>query len=114
MQGLQTYHGNPVSDHADRHLDLVGIGRLLSLSYVDDLNALAALRYRSEFGAGEVHAKAFGGEDQGVKTCGSARAPRAAVLRGRCYLREAREPHQQGRNNPQHKAQGELRVRRAL
>ncbi len=54
-QGLQTYHGNSVSDHADRHLDLVGIGRLLGLSYVDDLNALAALRYRSEFGAGEVY-----------------------------------------------------------
>jgi len=56
MQGLKTYHGNPISEHADRHLDLVGIGRLLGLSYMDDLNALAALRYRTEFGAGEVYA----------------------------------------------------------
>lgn len=56
MQGLKTYHGNPISDHADRHLDLVGIGRLLGLSDLDDLNALAALRYRTEFGAGEIYA----------------------------------------------------------
>jgi CPA1 family monovalent cation:H+ antiporter len=56
MQGLKTYHGNPISEHADRHLDLVAIGRLMGLSYIDDLNALAALRYRTEFGAGEIYA----------------------------------------------------------
>jgi CPA1 family monovalent cation:H+ antiporter len=55
MAGLPTFFGNPVSVHADRRLDLVGIGRLLGLSPDPDQNALAALRYRSEFGAAEVY-----------------------------------------------------------
>ncbi len=50
MEGLQTYYGNPVSEHADRHLDLVGIGHMIAASPQSDLNALASLRYRGEFG----------------------------------------------------------------
>lgn len=50
MDGLSTYHGNPVSEHADRRLDLVGIGILLGLSPQNDLNVLAAHYYRREFG----------------------------------------------------------------
>lgn len=56
MQGLKTYYGNPISEHADRHLDLVGIGRMLGLSTQPDLNVLANLRYRSEFGRNAVYA----------------------------------------------------------
>ncbi len=48
--GLDTFYGNPVSDYADRHLNLVGIGRMLGLSRQSDLNALASLKYRTEFG----------------------------------------------------------------
>ncbi len=48
--GLETFYGNPVSDYADRHLHLVGIGRMLGLSRQSDLNALASLKYRPEFG----------------------------------------------------------------
>ncbi len=54
MQGLRTFYGNPVSEHADRHLDLVGIGRLLALSRRRELNSLACVRYRPEFGANRV------------------------------------------------------------
>jgi CPA1 family monovalent cation:H+ antiporter len=50
MEGLSVYFGNPVSEHADRHLDLVGIGRLLGLTPHEDQNALAATHYRFEFG----------------------------------------------------------------
>ena len=32
MDGLSTFYGNPVSSHADQHLDLVGYGKLLGLS----------------------------------------------------------------------------------
>lgn len=56
MAGLQTFYGSPVSEHADRHLDLIGMGRLLALSPSDKLNALACLRYASEFGRGRVYA----------------------------------------------------------
>ncbi len=55
MESLRVYYGNPVSEHADRHLDLVGIGRLLALSPQRELNALAALRYRAEFGAKNIY-----------------------------------------------------------
>ncbi len=50
MQGLDTYYGNPVSAHADQHLDLVGIGRLLAMSRRPALNTLSCLKYRNEFG----------------------------------------------------------------
>ncbi len=55
MAGLRTYYGNAVSEHADRHLDLVGIGNLLAISSQAELNALAALRYKTEFGADAVY-----------------------------------------------------------
>jgi hypothetical protein len=55
MQGLPTYYGNPISEHADRHLDLVGIGRMLGLSAQGDLNVLASLRYRGEFGRNAIY-----------------------------------------------------------
>lgn len=54
MDGLQTYYGNVVSEHADRHLDLVGIGRLLAMSPRKELNALACMRYRGELGEANV------------------------------------------------------------
>ncbi|GAB6042036.1 cation:proton antiporter [Endothiovibrio diazotrophicus] len=55
MAGIDTYFGNPVSEHADRNLELVGLGRLLALSRRADLNALSCLRYRNEFGANRVY-----------------------------------------------------------
>jgi len=55
MEGLATYYGNVVSEHADRHLDLVGIGRLFAMSRRPALNALACTRYKNEFGANNVY-----------------------------------------------------------
>jgi hypothetical protein len=54
MAGLRTFYGNPVSEFADRQLDLVGIGNLFAMSARRELNTLACVRYRSEFGAGHV------------------------------------------------------------
>lgn len=50
MKGLRTFLGNPVSEHADRRLDLVGLGWLLALSERPEANTLACVRYRPEFG----------------------------------------------------------------
>ncbi len=50
MEGLNTFYGNPVSEYADTHLDLVGIGRLMAVSPQRELNALSSMRYRLEFG----------------------------------------------------------------
>lgn len=55
MEGLETYYGNPISEHADRNLDLVGIGRMLALSGRENLDALAYLRFKSEFGPQNVY-----------------------------------------------------------
>lgn len=50
MEGLPTYFGNPASQHAESHLDLVGLGHLLALSPSGELNTLAAMRFRHDFG----------------------------------------------------------------
>lgn len=55
MAGLRAFFGSPVSEHADRHLDLVGLGRMLALSPSAQLNALACMRYANEFGRGRVY-----------------------------------------------------------
>lgn len=48
-KGLPAYWGNAVSEHAERHLNLIGIGHLLALSAQPESNALAAQYYRLEF-----------------------------------------------------------------
>lgn len=55
-EGLDTYYGNPVSEHADRHLELIGLGGLLGLSPHTALSSLAVLRYRREFGDSNIYA----------------------------------------------------------
>jgi NhaP-type Na+/H+ or K+/H+ antiporter len=56
MDGLETYYGEPVSKHADRYLDLVGIGRMLALSPRSSMNSLACMHYRMELGYNAVFA----------------------------------------------------------
>ncbi|PPD39333.1 MAG: sodium:proton antiporter [Methylobacter sp.] len=48
MEGLETYYGNAVSNHADQHLDMTGIGYLLALSEYPEINLLACQHYRTE------------------------------------------------------------------
>jgi len=55
MDGLSTYYGNPLSEHADRNLDLAGIGRLMAVSPSAELNSLAALHYRHDFGRNHIY-----------------------------------------------------------
>jgi NhaP-type Na+/H+ or K+/H+ antiporter len=55
MDGLQTYYGNVVSEHADQHLELIGMGHLLALSEFPEINILACERYRAEFGRGATY-----------------------------------------------------------
>ncbi|HEX7348969.1 MAG TPA: sodium:proton antiporter [Rhodanobacteraceae bacterium] len=55
MDGLPTFFGNPTSQHAALHLDLTGIGRLLAVSGRRELNSLACLQYRQEFGRERVY-----------------------------------------------------------
>ena len=63
MEGLQARFVNAVSEEADRKLDLVGIGQMLGMSPRVEFNALAALRYRGEFGRQGVYRLASGAKE---------------------------------------------------
>lgn len=54
MDGLETFYGNPVSEHADIHIDLSGIGGLLAMSRQRHVNAIAAVHFRADFGAERI------------------------------------------------------------
>ena len=54
--GLPVFYGNPISEYADRNLDLVGLGRLLAASPRREDNVLAAMRYQPEFGRENIYA----------------------------------------------------------
>ncbi|OLF37542.1 MULTISPECIES: cation:proton antiporter [unclassified Psychrobacter] len=62
MSGLRTYFGNPVSDHADHHLDLIGIGHLFAMSTDKELNTLSEIHYRHEFGEQKIFRLKFSDE----------------------------------------------------
>lgn len=55
MDGLETYYGNPISEHADRNLNLVGIGKVLAVSGRSNLDTLACLKFKPEFGVQNVY-----------------------------------------------------------
>lgn len=52
--GLETYHGNVLSEFALDEINLDGIGRMLSLTPNDEVNSLAALRFGEIFGRSHV------------------------------------------------------------
>lgn len=54
MLGLPTYHGSPLSEHAQHNLDTNGLGRLLALGTRDHVNQLIMVRGRDEFGKHKV------------------------------------------------------------
>lgn len=54
MEDLPVYYGNALSEHADRHLNLIGLTGLLALSWRSNINSLACLRFRPEFGAASL------------------------------------------------------------
>lgn len=55
MSGMATYFGNPVSEHAERHLNLIGLGHMFAMSRRDDMNALACVRFANDFGRNAVY-----------------------------------------------------------
>ena len=55
LAGLSTYYGNPVSEHADYNLNLLGIGKLLAITPNTELGVLAGLRFSTEFGKKNIY-----------------------------------------------------------
>lgn len=56
LAGLPVFYGNPISEYADRNLDLVGLGRLIAASPRREDNVLASMRYQPEFGRENIFA----------------------------------------------------------
>ena len=56
LAGLPTFYGNPVSEYADRKLDLTGLGRMLGISAKREENVITSLRYRHTFGRDNIFA----------------------------------------------------------
>jgi CPA1 family monovalent cation:H+ antiporter len=67
MHGLSAFYGSAVSEYADRRLDLVGLGRLLALSPLQEANLLAVHRYRREFDEKHLYALPADAADDGDK-----------------------------------------------
>lgn len=62
MKGMQLFYGNAISEHADRHMELIGIGHMLALSPRPNFNALACQRFRHELGKENVYSLQFSAE----------------------------------------------------
>jgi len=56
MAGLPVYYGSPLSEDAQRNLDLAGMGRMLALGPGDDFNALATSWFVDQYGRGKAYA----------------------------------------------------------
>ena len=54
MENLPVYFGNPVSEHAENHMDLTGISNVLAISPYRQLNTLATFHYLDLFSRGHV------------------------------------------------------------
>lgn len=67
MESLPVYFGNPVSDHARHHLDLIGIGNVLLVSPYKQLNSLASYHFLDHFGMGHVFSLYEGDQEQGAR-----------------------------------------------
>lgn len=55
MDGLPVFHGSILSEHFAMEADLGGIGKLLAMTYNDNVNSLACVHFTDVFGRGEVY-----------------------------------------------------------
>lgn len=63
MENLPVYFGNPVSEHAENHMDLTGISNVLAISPYRQLNTLATFHYLDLFSRGHVFGLSDGQTD---------------------------------------------------
>lgn len=64
MENIPTYYGNPISEHAERTLDLSAMGKVLVLSPYRQLNPLVTYHFEYALGKGKVLALT-GGDHEG-------------------------------------------------
>lgn len=82
MAKMKTFYGDPLSEHADRHMDLTGYTKLMATSRNTEANAMVCARYRHEFGPTNVFSLRPTGPDEQDERKGLARGLRANPLFG--------------------------------
>lgn len=70
MAGLQTFYGNVLDEDVDLRLELSGIGRLFALTPNDEVNTLAARRFKDLFGRAETYQLSPSESSDGADTSG--------------------------------------------
>ncbi|WOT06640.1 cation:proton antiporter [Shewanella youngdeokensis] len=55
MDNIPVYFGNPASEHAENHMDMSGIGRVLIMSPYRQLNPLVSFYFQDIFGVEKVY-----------------------------------------------------------
>jgi len=64
MKGMETFFGNPLSEHADRFMELAGYTDLLAMSRNAEANAMVCARHRHDFGQAHVFSVQPSGMDE--------------------------------------------------
>lgn len=82
MAKIKTFYGDPLSEHAERHMDLTGYTTLMATSRNTEANAMVCARYRHEFGPKNVFSLRPTGPEEQDDRKGLARGLRANVLFG--------------------------------
>ena len=83
MKKMSTFFGNPLSEHADRYMDLTGYNWLWALSLNAEANAMVCARFRPEFGPKRVFSVQTAGPDESDHRQGLATGLRTRTLFGR-------------------------------
>ncbi|WP_456295951.1 sodium:proton antiporter [Vibrio sp. AK197] len=60
MNNLNVYFGNPASSHAESHLDLAGIGKVMVASPYRQANPIVSMYYQNDFGENAVYQLSVG------------------------------------------------------
>lgn len=64
MENIPVYFGNPVSEHAENHINFTGIGNMMAMSPYKQLNTLATFHFLDLFGSGHVFGLSEGDQEQ--------------------------------------------------
>lgn len=88
MAGMPVFYGSPVSSYAERHLELIGLGRLLALSNRPGINELACVKYRYEFGRESVYTAKHDSESAHEKHQVSGEAAGRVLFGGKTSMKD--------------------------
>jgi NhaP-type Na+/H+ or K+/H+ antiporter len=80
MKGMATFYGSPLSEHADRHMDLTGYNWLWAISLNAEANAMVCSRLRPAFSPKHVFSIQTGGADESDQRQGLATGLRTKSL----------------------------------